>query len=160
MMFLHFVHEPSQEDNPDNPLSKPGLKMLGLLREKKLIPIFESLFLVAVCYGLVLTFTAIYIGQAVPQINPGFFFTVFGIGSIISNLTVGNLSDRKGRAAVVFPSIIIMGSGLALLYFLPLKPWIIYFGGFFAGFGFAGSIAVLITWVVDVVPVGRRTTGR
>lgn len=158
MVFLHFVHEPQKYEKTCNHLAKPGFKMLGLLREKKSFPIFESLFLLAVCYGLVLTFTAIYIRQAVPEINPGLFFTVFGIGSIISNLTAGTLSDSKGRAAVVFPWIIIMGLGLVLLYFLPFKPWIIYLGGFFTGFGFSGSIAVLITWVVDVVPVTRRAT--
>lgn len=157
MLFLHFVHEPLRERDLENPPSNSGLKMLGLLKENKLIPIFESLFLVTVFYGLVLTFTAIYIRQAFPQMNPGLFFTVFGIGSIISNLTAGTISDRKGRGAVVFPWIIVMGVGLAFLYFLSFKPWIIYLGGFFAGFGYAGSVAVLITWVVDLIPVDRRT---
>jgi MFS family permease len=158
MVFLHFVQEPPQAENPFDSAAKPQTGMLGLLREKKLMPIFESVFLVSVCYGLVQTFTAIYVEQAVQDINPGLFFTFFGIGSIISNLIAGTLSDRKGRAAVVFPWIMVMGAGLAILYFLPLRPWILYLGSFLAGFGYAGSIAVLITWMVDMVPAGRRTT--
>ncbi|HHV65005.1 MAG TPA: MFS transporter [Peptococcaceae bacterium] len=178
MAFLHFVKEPPKTENhaalvPDAPVAaapaasapaavdpviKPGLGMLSLLKDKKLIPIFQSIFLVSICYGLVQTFSAIYVEQAAPHINSGLFFTVFGIGSIISSLISGTLSDRKGRAEVVFPWIMIMGTGLALLYFLPLQSWLLYFGSFLSGFGYAGSIAVLISWVVDVVPISRRTT--
>lgn len=158
IVLLHFVNEPPKAENLESFVLRPGLSMVGLLRDKRLIPIFESLFMVALCYGLVVTFTVIYIRQVIPQINPGFFFSVFGIGSFISNLTTGTLSDRKGRSAVVFPCIILMGVGLAMLYLLAFQPWIIYLGGLFIGFGYAGSIAVLITWVVDVVHVARRTT--
>lgn len=158
IVLLYFVHEPPNAKKAESSALRPGASMLGLLRDKKLAPIFESLFMVALCYGLVVTFTAIYIRQVTPQINPGYFFTVFGIGCIISNLVTGTLSDRKGRAAVVFPCIIIMGAGLAMLYLLPFSPWIVYLGGLFVGFGYAGSIAALITWVVDVVHVERRTT--
>lgn len=159
MVFLHFVREPRREENLDTGRRVlPSFNMLTLLKEKKLAPIYQSIFLISIGYGLLQTFTAIFIAQSTPEINPGIFFIVFGCGSIVANLTAGPLSDLKGRAAVVFPWIMIMGVGMALFYFLPDNPWLIYIGSFLTGFGYAGCISVLISWVVDVAPLARRTT--
>lgn len=159
MAFLHFVHEPEKTGPGNVPNGgMPGFTMLELLKDKKLMPIYRSIFLVSLAYGLAITFTAIFIGQYFPEINPGIFFTMFGIGSIASNLIAGTLSDWKGRAAVAFPCMMIMSVGVALFFFLPANLWIMYLGSIFAGFGYAGCISVLITWVIDVAPSARRTT--
>ncbi len=159
IVILYFVKEPQkiQAHSPGGAVL-PRYNMLKLLKEKELAPVYLSIFVISVAYGLLLTFTAIFIEEALPAINPGIFFTLFGLGSLVSNLTAGTLSDRKGRAAVVFPCMIIMGVGIALFYFLPASPVIVYTGSMIAGFGYAGSIAVLISWVVDMVDPPRRTT--
>ncbi len=77
---------------------------------------------------------------------------------MISNLIAGTLSDRRGRGAVAFPWIVLMGIGVAVFYFLPVIPWIMYIASILAGFGYSGSIAVLISWVIDRAPQGRTTT--
>lgn len=159
MAFLHFVREPEElKKNRSRKSTEAGFKMLDLLKEKELSPIYRSTFIVAFCYGLLITFTAIYIVQQMPEINPGIFFTVFGLGSIVANLTAGPLSDRKGRTTVVFPCILILAFGIGIFYFFPIKPWILYGASILTGFGFAGSVSVLITWLVDHVPLTRRTT--
>lgn len=159
MIFLHFVHEPerlvrSRFERKDLPSSN----MLGLLKQKNLVPIYQGIFIISIGYGLIQTFTAIYIGQFASEINPGIFFTVFGVGSLISNLTSGPLSDRKGRLAVVFPCMMVLGIGMALFFFLPSYHWIMYIGSLLTGFGFAGGISVSISWVIDTAPAARRTT--
>lgn len=159
MVFLHFVREPERDDFASSSRGVlPTYNMLKLLKDKKITPIYQSIFIVALCFGLIQTFTVIFIAQYIPEINPSIFFTLFGLGSIISNLTAGALSDRKGRAAVVFPSMMIMAVGVALFYFLSVNIWIMYIGSVVAGFGYAGCIVVLITWVIDTVPLASRTT--
>lgn len=159
MIFLHFVREPHTEQTKRaDKHALTDYNMLDLLKRKRLIPIYQSIFIVAIIFGLIQTFTAIYIEHHASDINPGIFFVIFGIGSIISNLTTGVLSDRQGRAKVVYPCILIMALGVGVLYFLPGRLWIIYAGSLLAGFGYAGAISVLITWVIDVAPLARRTT--
>jgi len=132
--------------------------MLSLLKEKQLTPVYLSIFVVSVVYGLVLTFVAIFIQNSASDINPGIFFTLFGLGSVVSNLAAGPISDRKGRAAVAFPCIILMGLGIALFFYLPVSSQVIYTGSIVAGIGYAGSIVVLISWIVDIIAPFRRTT--
>lgn len=159
LVILHFVQEPAEVDNvAAGKKSLPSINMIRLLKEKNLSPIYQKIFLVSICFGLVQTFTAIFVKQSVPGVNAGIFFTLFGIGSIASNLIIGCISDRKGRATVVFPCLIILGLGMAAFYFLPANRGVLYIGSILTGFGHAGCMTVLITWIIDEAPLARRTT--
>lgn len=159
LFFLSFIREPGEERSlRGRARALPRCNMLKFLKQKNLSVIYLSIFVVSLCYGLVLTFVAIFIEQETNIPNPGIFFTLFGLGSVVSNLVSGTLSDRKGRAAVAFPCVALLGIGTASFCFLPLYPFILYLGSVIAGFGYAGSIAVLISWIVDIVSPARRTT--
>jgi len=158
MIFLHFVQEPARTEQESTGRISHDYQMLDLLKKKKLLPIYQALLLVAIFYGLLQTFSGIFVVQAFENVNPGLFFTMFGLGSIAANLTAGYLSDFKGRAQVAFPCIIAMGIGTAVLALLPFSKIILFFGSIIAGFGFAGAISVLIAWVVDEAPAARRTS--
>ncbi|NLI91695.1 MAG: MFS transporter [Peptococcaceae bacterium] len=156
---LYFVKEPHPRESAGSGGGVPErYHMLDLMKDKKLVPIYLTIFVVSVSYGLLLTFTAIYIERFLPGVNPGIFFTLFGLGCLVSNLIAGSLSDRIGRAAVVIPCVLIMGMGISIFYFLPYHSVILYAGSVLSGIGYAGSIAVLITWIVDVINPARRTT--
>jgi len=158
LVLLYFVKEPARPEGHRESSVLPRYNMLQLLKEKQLSPIYLSIFVISVSYGLLITFSGIFIERTANGVNPGIFFTLFGLGSLISSLTAGRLSDRIGRAAVAFTCILIMGSGVAVFYYLPAGSLVIYCGSLISGIGYAGSIAVLISWIVDIVNPLRRTT--
>jgi MFS family permease len=163
MLGIFRIKEPEPPASSQSLATTSGAKaspfsMLSLLKDKLLTPVYLSIFVVSVVYGLVLTFVAIYIQQWASGINPGIFFTLFGLGSVVSNLVAGPISDRKGRPVVAFPCIALMGLGVAVFFYLPLSPLVIYTGSILAGIGYAGGIVVLISWIVDIITPFRRTT--
>lgn len=155
---LYFVQDPQKVENAGGREVLTSNNMLGLLKDKKLLPIYQSILFVSIFFGLALTFTVIFVEQYAIDANPGIYFTLFGVGCLTSNLSTGTISDRKGRAAVVFPCMMIAGVGMVAFYFLPVYRWIMYVGSILTGFGFAGSMTVLITWVIDTAPLEKRTT--
>jgi MFS family permease len=158
MIFLHFVQEPARTGQESIGKASRDYRMVDLLKSKRLLPIYQAAFLVAVLFGLLQTFSGIFVAQVYSTVNPGLFFTIFGLGSIVANLTAGYLSDSKGRAQVAFPCVMAMGLGVAVLALLPYSKLILVFGSIVAGFGFAGAISVLITWVIDEAPSTSRTS--
>jgi predicted MFS family arabinose efflux permease len=159
MVILYFVQEPQGVRNLDaGRKALPSNNMLRLFKDRNLLPIYQSIFFISLFFGLIMTFTAIFIEQFVPDTNPGIFFTLFGVGCLVSNLIVGPISDHRGRAVVAFPCMLITGAGLATFYFLPVNHWIMYIGSIIIGFGHAGCMTVLITWIIDRAPLERRTT--
>lgn len=156
---LFTVREPRQREQLSTTEERiPRFNMLELLKDKQLSSIYLSIFSVAFASGILITFAAIYIKQYLPGINPGIYFTIFGLGSLLSNLISGSLSDRWGRNAVAFPCMLIMSLGTACFFFLPGHTIILFIASFMAGFGQAGSITVFISWIVDVVNPAKRTT--
>ncbi|KUO60474.1 MAG: hypothetical protein APF84_06345 [Gracilibacter sp. BRH_c7a] len=159
IFFVYFIKEPQVTDKAEAGIATaPPANMLTLLKERQLSPIYLSIFVLSIGYGLILTFVGIFVQRYAADINPGIFFTLFGAGSVVANLTVASLSDKKGRAIVAYPCMLIMGTGIALLFLLPVSHYVIYLGSVLAGFGYAGSMAVLITWIVDIITPARRTT--
>ena len=159
IFFIYFIKEPPKANEGSTVKANvPPSNMLMLLKDRQLSPIYLSIFVISIGYGLILTFMAVFVQRFAGDLNSGIFFTLFGAGSVAANLTVAALSDRKGRAAVVYPCTLTMGLGIAVLYFVPATHYVIYFGSILVGFGFAGSIAVLISWIVDIINPARRTT--
>lgn len=157
VVILYFVQEPQKVKNSGGEKAAPG-NMLKLLKEKSLRPIYLCILFVALFFGVLLTYTVIFVTQHVPEVNPGIFFTLFGAGGIIANLITGPISDRIGRKPVVVPCLIIMGAGMVAFYFLPVNHAMMYVGSILTGFGQAGCMTALITWIVDKVPPAGRTT--
>jgi len=159
IFFIYFIKEPQSVDKAATVTAiVPPSNMLTLLKERQLSPIYLNIFVISIGYGLVITFMGIFVQRFTVDINPGIFFTIFGAGSVVANLTVASLSDRKGRAAVAYPCMLIMGLGISILYFLPISHYIMYLGSVLVGFGYAGSMAILIPWIVDTITPARRTT--
>lgn len=158
LLLLFFIKEPESEVRTGLTALVPKYNMLYLLKEKKYRPIYLSIFVISISYALFLTFIGIYIEKQTGIENAGIAFTFFALGSIAANLLAGFLSDRFGRAVITFPCVVLLGFSLAILYFLPSFPSIIYAASLIAGFGYSGSIAVLISWIVDLAALNRRTT--
>ncbi|GAW93959.1 major facilitator superfamily protein [Calderihabitans maritimus] len=71
------------------------------------------------------------------------------MAGVIANLTAGYLSDHLGRSRVVWPALILMSVGTAVLRFLPVSPLIIIISSSLAGLGFAGGLITLMAWIAE-----------
>ncbi len=123
--------------------------MLSALQDKTLWPIYGGVFLLSLGYGGILNFATVYISQVTDVLNPAIYFTYFALAGIAANLTMGYISDRLGRKAVVWPSVMMLAVGCGSLYFLPGNPGILILSSYLAGIGFSGGIAALVAWLVD-----------
>ncbi len=67
--------------------------------------------------GTISAFIAIFAKSRGIQ-NPGFYFMVQAIALLVSRVFAGHLADKYGRAATIFPGIIVAAAALSLL------PWV------------------------------------
>ncbi|MTI83655.1 MAG: MFS transporter [Firmicutes bacterium] len=132
--------------------------MLLALQDKTLWPIYGGVFLLSLGYGGILNFATVYISQVTDVLNPAIYFTYFALAGIAANLTMGYISDRLGRKAVVWPSVMMLAVGCGSLYFLPGNPGILILSSCLAGIGFSGGIAALVAWLVDKAEEKIRAT--
>lgn len=146
---------------PPVPL-KSGSNYLGMtweaLKVKHYRPILAHVAVVSAVYGIFMTFIPIYVRQEAGLANPGVYFTCFGLAGIATNLISGYLSDLWGRKAIVVPAIAAMVLGLVLLfrpdYGLPL----LLTSAVICGIAYAGGMAALAAWLVDVIDPKMRAT--
>ena len=129
-----------------------------VFKNRVLWPIYAGLALTSICYGAILTFVSLYISQVSEAVNPGIYFTYFGISGVLANISAGYLSDRYGREAIVWPAAIILGVGLIVLAFVPIVPVTIILSGLLTGIGWSGGIAAFIAWLVDLIEDKMRGT--
>lgn len=129
-----------------------------LFKNNKLPGVIQGVVLVSISMGALLSFAVIHISQATQAPNPAIYFTYYALAGITANLVVGRLSDRIGRKKVFWPTLMILGIGLNLLYFLPQAGNIYITSGFLAGIGAASGISVGFAWVIDLVEDNLRAT--
>lgn len=135
--------------------NKPKSKFTEI---KKAGWLYLSTFVVAISYGLLFTFTIITLKANTNLINPGLFFTLFSIGGLIANASIGTLSDHWGRPQANLVAMLMLGTGIGLYYFIPVKHWIFYLVGILTGVGYSGSIVVMMAWVTELVSISVRTS--
>lgn len=129
-----------------------------VFNNRVLWPIYAGLALTSICYGAILTFASLYISQTSEIVNPGIYFTYFGVSGILANISAGYLSDKYGREAIVWPASVILGIGLIALTFVPVVPATIIISGLLTGIGWSGGIAAFIAWLVDLIEEKMRGT--
>lgn len=136
-----------------------GNPMIGLLAERRLRPAFAGIGLASLAYGGLLSFAAIHIQQTTSIANPGLYFTVFSLSSLVFTLFSGGLSDRLGRQRVAWPSVMGLGAGVGLLFGLEWGGMgVLIASGLLTGVGFNGGLSVLSAWLVDLTPVNNRAS--
>jgi MFS family permease len=72
------------------------------------------LFFLFVPYGLVVAFIPI-MAQSRGLANPGFFYTAFGTAMLLVRAKAGQVSDRRGRAAVILPGMAVTAVSMIIL---------------------------------------------
>jgi MFS family permease len=87
--------------------------------------------------------------------NPGLFFTVFALASLVVRGSAGRLSDRLGRRAVVAPSLGVAAAGLGLLGLADTQGVFLVAAALY-GLGFGAGQPALLAMTVDRVPAAER----
>jgi len=138
--------------------SGPFEKFKMVLKEKASYQVFFGIAISALAFGALLTFVVLFTAQNTNIANPGFYFTYFSVVGILGNLGSGYLSDRFGRAEIVWPSILLLGLGVGILYFIPWMPSVLWVSSITAGLGYSGGMASLAAWLVEVTDKDNRGT--
>lgn len=80
--------------------------------------LFPAIILSLLClsYGAVIAFLPLFAASRNLG-NPGLFFTIYAIATMMGRGVAGRLSDRYGRAAVIIPGMALGALGMAVLAF-------------------------------------------
>ena len=143
-------------------LPLPARKPLPLARLPRLGDVFSRaallpsaiLLLLYLPYGSLISFIPIVATQR-GLTNPGLFFTVYAAAMLLVRSKAGEISDRRGRAAVILPGMAIAAVSLVVLG-LASGPAGILAGGAIFGIAFGMAQPTLMALVVDRVSPAER----
>lgn len=110
--------------------------------------------LVAITYASIVTFIPIYAFRQELG-NPGLFFTVMGVVTLVARGPLGRLSDRYGRGVIVISGIVLCAAGLILLAYTSSLIALLMVS-FLYGAGFAGVQPAIMALIVDRSPPESR----
>lgn len=147
-------------ETPVRAVKSPGSlnQILQALTVKQIYPIIGGIALFAFTYSGVVSFAAVHIEEAAPNVEAAYFFIAFGAAGIITCLGAGVLSDRFGRQQVAWPMLILLGIGSALFYCLPAWPALVIVCAVILGIGIQGSSLVFAAWLIEISRPGLRAT--
>lgn len=145
---------------PPVDVANPLEQMAFIRKNRQILWALGGVALTSLGYGIIITFTSIYIERGAFLANAGIYFTLLGLGGIAANLTAGLLVDRLSPAAIAWPSIMLLGAGTACLLLVPGAPLLfLILSSLLAGMGYSGALVALITWLVEAAgPKARATT--
>jgi MFS family permease len=104
--------------------------------------------------GSIVNFIALFAKSAgLGRVGP--FFAVFSIAAIMTRLVTGDLSDRFGRKAVIWPAAAIIGLNLFWISQVRSYPMFLV-NGFVAGLGQGLIFPAMSTYIVDTVGVANK----
>ena len=118
-----------------------------------LLPSSILLFL-CLSYGSVISFIPIVATQR-GLANPGLFFTVYAMAMLLVRSKAGEISDRRGRATVILPGMVIAAISLAILG-VTSGPTGVLLGAAIYGVGFGCVQPALMALTTDRAPVEER----
>ncbi len=130
------------------------------------LPACGSLLLLAIPWGMTMTFIAMYAGELGMVENTGYFFTVMAAGLIISRIGSGKRVDRGEITQVIFQGMCIVFVGILCEAFLGMVAghslhagYALYFAAaFFIGFGYGTIFPAYNTMIINLAPNDRRAT--
>jgi MFS family permease len=137
------------------PPSKPGHTphLRDFFSRAAVLPSVLLLFLY-VPYGTVVAFIPI-IASLRGLGNPGTFYTIFALAVLLIRAKAGQVSDRRGRAAVILPGMLVASIAFAVLG-LTSGPIGVLVGAAIYGVAFGAVQPALMALTADRVPLTER----
>jgi MFS family permease len=105
------------------------------------------LFFLFIPYGLVVAFIPL-VAEARGLANPGLFYTVFGVAMLLVRAKAGEISDRRGRAAVIIPGMAVAAASMMVLA-AAAGPAGVLVGAALFGLGFGSVQPALMALTTD-----------
>lgn len=124
------------------------------LFEVKAIPVSLILLVLAISYGGVLTFVAVYATQLHLPLVTEYFFVVMASASVVSRFATGRMFDRLGPDVVICTAIVTMAGGLLILGGIHATAWMLTAAVLF-GTGFGMAVPGLQTLAIQLSPAHR-----
>ncbi|UCH87246.1 MAG: MFS transporter [Dehalococcoidia bacterium] len=130
-----------------------GFTAAALVSRSTLLP--ASLFLtLALAFGAVQAFLPL-MAEDRGLGNPGLFFVLYGLVAVPLRPMAGAIADRRGRAAVFVPGLVVGGLAMLLLAGASMQGMMLGAAVLFA-LGLGGAHTALLTWTVDRAGSERR----
>ncbi len=158
MLILFAIRIPEGEMKTSGGSVRPR-DLLELIKNKDLSACYTGIILSAASAAALLTYLALYLETLKSSISTSLFFSIYGISGIIGSALIGYLSNRIKHMRLVFPLILIFGTGLVILGINSFSDTVIFLAvPIFTGFGYSGSITNYSTWIVDSAPGSLRAS--
>ena len=110
------------------------------------------------------TITTAPVNTFLPQIaverslgNPGLYFTMYAVLSMVSMAVAGRVSDRVGRGTVIVPGLLVVATGMFILT-TAHQQWLFLSAGVLNGLGFGMIQPAMQSLTVDRVPARERSS--
>ena len=149
LLFAFRIRAPRQ---PTQPRSQRGL-IKSILVPESLLPATTTVF-ITFCHGSVHSFLPLYALERGLE-NPGLFFAVFAVSTLLVRPVAGPLSDRISRRAVILPGYLLYLAGMILLALAPSVSFLLTAAAL-TGIGIGAAHPALMTLAVDLVPPHSR----
>lgn len=142
------VAEMRARDRATAPLSAPkvvGLAVTGTLAG-------------AMGYGLLFSFGGTFAAAAGAIENVGWYFTLVGVGGLISNPVAGRLCDRTSPRRLLGAHLLLVAAGLALFAAIGAAPALLVASGVCVGYGYAGAMVCAQALIAQRVASQHQAT--
>lgn len=120
------------------------------------LPTGLAYLLVAIPYGMILSFVVLY-GKELGVASSGYFFIWMAVGVGSARLIAGRLVDRGQIHRVAISSLVSLAASFTLFAFAP-HPTVFFLCGLAIGIGFGISVPAFQCLFVNVAPHNRRGT--
>lgn len=132
---------------------KPTSKLSQFV-EPKAFPIALLILIAGTCYSGVLSFINLYAKEINLLHAASFFFLMYALAILLSRPFTGPLMDRKGENIIMYPAIVIMALGIALLS-QAHNAWMLLTSAALLGFGYGNIQSVCQTIAVKSTSLER-----
>jgi MFS family permease len=154
LLTAFFVVEPQSTGRNENSDEESEGSFFPVLCLRSVWVPSVAMGVLAVTYGSILTFLPLFaIQQGI--VNPGLFFTAYGLTLIAAQVLAGRVSDWVGRFRVIVPAMVLLTLAFPVLASVRSLPLLLGVAVLY-GLGFGSARVNLNAWMVDRVPASIR----
>lgn len=154
LLTAFFIAEPQSTDPNDSSDEESEGAFLQVIRLRSVWVPSGAMGVLAVSYGSVTTFLPLStIQQGI--VNPGLFFTAYGLTVIAAQVLAGRVSDLVGRHRVIVPAMVLLALAFPMLASARGLPLLLGVAVLY-GLGFGAARVNLNALLVDSVPAAIR----